>query len=107
MTKSMSKYKDTPLWNAKLNKKMWKIYLKGNALKPPIEMDLSFMPKTYIETAEFDCLHDEAVDFHNKIENSLLNETKQTIHGYDFFKKSEITKDALEKRISFLMKGKF
>ena len=106
-TKSMENYYDTPFWNSKLNRKMWKIYLKDNNITSPIEMtNLSYMPATYIETAEFDCLHDEAIDFFNKIKDinskSILHETKQTMHGYDIFKKSEITKNSIKKRIEFL-----
>ena len=106
-TKSMETFTDTPFWDSKLNKKMWKIYLKGNSITPPIEMEsLAFMPTTYIETAEFDCLHDEAIEFYNKIKitnpSSVLYETKQTMHGYDFFKKSKITQNAFKNRIDFL-----
>ena len=106
-TASMETFVDTPFWNAKLNKKMWKLYLQGNYVTPPIELkDLYFMPKTYIETAEFDCLRDEAIEFFDKIQGtasgSVLFQTKQTMHGYDIFSKSKITKASLERRFEFL-----
>ena len=73
-TESMRKYTDTPIWNSVLNKKMWDLYLKGNTdyISPGEMEDVSFFPKTYIETAEFDCLHDEAIEFANKLKKGLL-----------------------------------
>ena len=57
-TNSMKMYTDTPIWNAKLNRKMWKYYLNNKEYISPNEMsDVSKIPNTYIETAEFDCLH--------------------------------------------------
>ncbi|MBQ9791322.1 MAG: alpha/beta hydrolase [Clostridia bacterium] len=106
-TKSMLEYVDTPVWNAKLNKKMWQIYKKGNALDSVMDAkDLSYIPLTYIETCEFDCLRDEGIEFYNKIskfnKNNILYNTKNTMHGYDFVKNSTITQESLNKRIKFL-----
>lgn len=105
-TQSMEKFPDTPFWNSRYNKKMWKIYLKGNTVVDPIDMpDLSFMPATYIEATEFDCLHDEAIDLYNKLKQEMcdvrLNDTKGTMHGYDVFTKNPITQEAVQKRIDF------
>lgn len=45
------------------------------------------MPATYIETAEYDCLHDEGVLYGKRLReagaNVTINETRGTIHGYD------------------------
>lgn len=107
-TESMKKYVDTPMWNAKLNNKMWNYYLCKKEYISPNEMkDLSWFPNTYIETAEFDCLHDEGIIFANKLRDSNieveLNETKQTMHGFDMFD-CEITEKAVLKRIEVLRK---
>lgn len=106
LTRSMDKFTDTPIWNSKMTKKMWSYYLKGKDYTSPNEvLDLSKMPNTYIETAEFDCLHDEGVDFANKLTSSgikvILNETKNTMHGFDI-KNCSITKEAVSKRIEIL-----
>lgn len=108
-TQSMIDYVDTPFWNAKLNKKMWQIYSKGNVIINPVEVDdLSYMPITYIETCEYDCLHDEAIEFYNKIleysDTHVLYETKRTMHGYDIFSSSDITKAAISSRVDFIAK---
>lgn len=106
-TKSMQEFIDVPFWNAKLNRKMWQIYKKGESLESLLNInDLSFMPVTYVETAEFDCLKDEGKLLFEKLKNynnkNVYNPTKQTMHGYDIFKKSNITKDSISKRIDFL-----
>ena len=108
-TESMKKYTDTPIWNSVLNKKMWDYYLKGNKeyLSPGEMKDVSFMPKTYIETAEFDCLHDEAIEFAEKLKKEhidvILNETKETMHGYDI-KNGKITKRVVNMRMELIKK---
>ena len=105
-TESMKKYTDTPMWNSKLNKKMWKYYLQNNNYISPNERNnLYNISPTYIETAQYDCLHDEAKEFAKKLKESkvniILNETKGTMHGYDI-KNTKTTKEALLKRIEIL-----
>ena len=106
-TPSIQKFVDTPCWNSKLNKRMWEIYAKGNAVRNPLKLgEMTLVQNNYIETAEFDCLHDEAVEYAKFINNGgqkvSLNETRQTVHGYDFYQKSPITKSAMRKRFDFL-----
>lgn len=105
-TESMKKYTDTPMWNSKLNKKMWRYYLRNNNYISPNERNnLYNISPTYIETAQYDCLQDEAKEFAKKLKESkvnvILNETKGTMHGYDI-KNSKITKEAVLKRIETL-----
>jgi acetyl esterase/lipase len=103
----MKKYTDTPVWNAELNKKMWELYLKGNKdyISPGEMEDVSFMPSTYIETAEFDCLHDEALEFADKLKRAnidvILNETKETMHGFDM-KNGKITRKIVSERMELI-----
>lgn len=105
-TKSMKKYQDTPFWNAKNNKKMWNWYL-GNTqyLSPNEHINFENYPNTYIETAEFDCLHDEAIEFAEKLKkdnvNVILNETKKTMHGFEI-KNTSTTKKCMNDRINFI-----
>ena len=106
-TESMKKYTDTPIWNSELNRKMWNLYLNGNEdYKSPGEIkDVSYMPKTYIETAEFDCLHDEAIEFAEKLKKEhidvIVNETRETMHGYDM-KNGKITKRIIKERMELI-----
>ncbi len=105
-TVSMKKYSDTPIWNANNNKKMWSYYLKDeNYLSPNEQDDYKEFPLTYIETAEFDCLHDEAIEYANKLSNSgidvILNETKETMHGFEM-KNTVITQNSINKRIDII-----
>ena len=109
-TESMKKYTHTPVWNAKLNKKMWELCPKNeddNKYASPAEYsNLSIMPETYIETAEYDCLHDEGTEYAQRLRESgvkvTLNETKGTVHGFDMIKHSKTTKECVNQRIKFL-----
>lgn len=114
-TDSMKKFSDTPLWNAKNNKRMWLYYCKNlmgkntynaspmHCCLPPV------IPITYIETAEYDCLHDEGILYGKRLReagaNVTINETRGTFHGYDSVLRSKIAIHNIEKRILFLKKG--
>lgn len=114
-TDSMKKFSDTPLWNSKNNRRMWSYYckdLKGKDIygASPMHSRLpQIIPDTYIETAEYDCLHDEGILYGKRLSeagaNVEINETKGTIHGYDSALNSQIAISNIEKRISFLKKG--
>jgi len=105
-TDSMKKYDDTPIWNNKSNRKMWKYYLGDKKYLSPLRKDLSNFPKTYIELAEYDCLHDEGMELYYKLANRglyvSLNDTKGTYHGYDSHKEAQVTIDSLHKRMAFI-----
>ncbi len=111
-TESMRRFTDTPLWNARNNRRMWPMYLKGvtdeqRRIAVPIQNPLpQALPPTYIETAEFDCLHDEGLAYAKHIEGVAeyveINETKGTFHGYDILAKHPITRDSVKKRIDFM-----
>ncbi len=108
-TFSMNKYTDTPLWNSKCNSAMWKMYFDGKGSTEASPMDAQLpktIPPAYIETAEFDCLHDEGINYAKRLKSSgasiELYETKGTIHGYDIAVKSCIVKCCMEKRLAAL-----
>ena len=75
----------------------------------PVEAE-SFdgLPPAYIETAEFDCLHDDGILYAEKLRETgaavTLNETKGTMHGFDIMQKAKTTKAALAARIEFMKK---
>ena len=112
-SKSMKNYSDTPVWNSKLNAKMWQLYKPQNMQEnekayysPALENDFKNLPKTYIQTAEYDCLHDEGVEYANAIKNAgndvELCETKGTVHGFEMALNSKITEKAVLDRVRFL-----
>lgn len=114
-TDSMKKFTDTPLWNAKNNRRMWHYYcghLKGedqNEVSPMHNILPQNIPDTYIETAEYDCLHDEGVLYGKRLRaagaNVTINETRGTIHGYDSALHTGIAIRNIKKRILFLRRG--
>jgi acetyl esterase/lipase len=59
-----------------------------------------------VETAEFDPLRDEGLSYISALQQQgievIINETKQTVHGYDAMAKSEISKRSMLARIAFL-----
>ena len=75
----------------------------------PVEAE-SFegLPPAYVETAEFDCLHDDGILYAEKLREAgievMLNETKCTMHGFDIVQKAQTTKAALAARIEFMKK---
>ena len=112
-TESMKKYTDTPLWNSISNKKMWEYFSEGMESKKkaasPMLNDLPHeIPKTYIETTEYDCLRDEGILYAKKLRDAgacvELNDVKRAFHGYDSAIKSSITIKNVKKRIAFMRK---
>lgn len=108
-TESMKRYFDTPVWNSVNNKRMWKAYLKfatekEKLLASPMQNELpQLIPDTYIETAEYDCLHDEGICYADKLRAAgakvIVHQTHGTIHGYDSISGSPITNGHVKKRI--------
>ncbi len=114
-TNSMKRFSDTPMWNSKNNKRMWLYYCRNLKAEDtysasPMHSSLPQMiPDTYIETAEYDCLHDEGVRYGKRLREAgakvEINETRGTIHGYDSAINTKIAISNIEKRILFLKKG--
>ena len=113
-TDSIKRFKDTPNWDSRANERMWFYYCgKDNDRRlkaSPMHCELPrIIPETYIETAEFDCLHDEGLLYAKKLKEAgayvEINETKGTFHGYDAAIETQIVKRNIDKRISFLQNG--
>lgn len=114
-TESMRKYTDTPVWNAKANRKMWSEVKKS--LSPGMKKYASSLSNEnftglcngYIEVEEFDCLHDEGKLYAEKlIENGYeveLNDVKGTFHGYDQKAGKLLGKQIMELRSDRLRKA--
>ncbi len=111
---SMKKYTDTPLWNATLNPIAWDLAVRKEDRHDPIVSALESdnfkgYPKTYIETAEFDCLHDDGTRLYDRLLQdgipAYLFETKGTIHGFDIEERSPYVQEVVLRRIEHLYEG--
>lgn len=122
-TESMKMYTDTPVWDAGLTKLMWKLYLRdlkieedGRGQKqekiayvsPAEAVDVSGMPYTYVEVAEFDCLRDEGILFTEKLKKAEipveLHRVSGSVHGYDVIMGSGSVRKLMERRLELLHK---
>ena len=111
-TGSATDFVDVPLWNAISNRRMWEMYLSRYSAgetpdyAAPGHGQLQNLPLSYIETAEFDPLRDEGLNYIEALRSEnievVVNETRQTIHGYDGNAKSGIAKQSMLERIQFL-----
>lgn len=111
-TASMEKFTGSPMWNAKLNRRMWDLYLRNGDqgtpqyAAPMLASDFSGLPPAYVEVEEFDCLHDEGIDYARALEAAgaavQLEDVAGTFHGFDTFTEKEISKTMLEKRAQAL-----
>ena len=110
-TESMKRYTDAPKWNSRNNERMWNYYcgedreLRRQA--SPMHAALpARIPPAYIETAQFDCLHDEGLLFAEKLKKAgadvKLNDTRGTFHGYDDVLEARVVRKNIERRTSFL-----
>jgi len=120
-SESCKRFTDIFMWNSKLSSRIAPM-TRVDKNRPdyvyysPVEAE-SFdgLPPAYIETAEFDCLHDDGILYAEKLREAgvevTLNETKGTMHGFDIIQKAKTTMAALEERIRFMKKvleeGKF
>lgn len=109
---SARSFTDTPMWNSTLSQRITPM-TKVDRTDPsyiwysPVEAE-SFegVPPAYIETAEFDCLHDDVILYAESLQNEgievTLNETKGTMHGFDIAAKAPTTLVAMQQRISYI-----
>ena len=116
-TESNRKYPDTPVWNSELSKMMWHAYVPDRSrddicyASPMQAKYFGDLPPAYVETAEFDCLHDEAINYANAMRDAGVEveilETKGTMHGFDSIMDAPTTKMVIAKRIQFMKKHFF
>ena len=113
-TRSYQKYTDTPMCNSNNMKKYFNMYVNNSSpvnikYLSPIESDsLIGLPPAYVETAEYDCLHDEGISYAEAMQNAgihvEIHETQNTMHGYDIAINSNLVKDLINQRVAFLQK---
>lgn len=110
-TQSAREFGDTLQWDSRSNANMWKMYLRDfkgvvPAYASPVHGDLHALPPAYVETAEYDPLHDEGIHYAHALQDHgcevNINETFGTVHGFDHVKDSAITRAAVDARIGFL-----
>ena len=113
-SESCKRFTDTPMWNSSLSDRIGPM-TKADRNNPnyvyysPVEADsFESLPPAYIETAEFDCLHDDGILYAEKLReagiDAVLNETKGTMHGFDIMQKAPTTKAAVAARIDYMRK---
>lgn len=104
-------FTDTPMWNSRLTEKVKPMVLPHNAenlhyISPVQAEDLSSLPKAYIETCEFDCLHDDGILYGQLLEKAgtetEIFETHGTMHGYDIALKAPETLAAVKRRTDYM-----
>lgn len=112
-TWSANEYKTTPLWNTQINENVWDMYLGSYSRTDPpqyaapgLSRSLTGLPEAYIETAEFDPLHDEGVNYAQALAQAgvpvELHETQGTFHGFEVATKSPLIALSIDRRIAFL-----
>lgn len=111
-SESYRKYTDTPMWNSTLSARVTPM-TRVDRNHPsyfwysPVESgDFSIFPPTYIETAEFDSIHDDGILFAKELKEAgvevTLNETRGTMHGYDIAAKAPTALNSMKQRIQFM-----
>lgn len=114
-SESSRRFTDTPMWNSSLSDRIAPM-TKADKTHPnyvwysPVEAkSFEGLPPAYIETAEFDCLHDDGILYARLLKDAgvavTLNETVGTIHGFDIATKSPTTLAAMAERIAFMKRS--
>lgn len=107
-TQSMREFESSPLWNSKLNKKMWEWYIGDKEYKDLLEsvaeLELE-LEDLYIEVCEVDCLRDEGIELFeglSKVKNRRLYYNKGCYHGFELCYWSKAARAAVRERLNFL-----
>ena len=111
-SQTAKRFTDTPMWNSTLSDRIGPM-TKVDKNDPnyfwysPVEaQSFAGLPPAYIETAEFDCLHDDGILYADLLQKAgievALNETRGTMHGFDIATKAPTTLAAMEQRIAFM-----
>ena len=111
-SQSCKKFTDTPMWNSSLSDKIAPMTNVDKSSPDyiyysPVEAECFHgLPPAYIETAEFDCLHDDGILYAKLLQNAgipvILNETRGTMHGFDIVTKAPASLEAMAARITFM-----
>lgn len=114
ISESMKSFHDVPIWNSRLTKKMWSLYLRNTPrdviyAAPLNHHDLKDLPDGYLEVAEFDCLRDEGLLYAKTLKSNgtdmQVELVKGAFHGYDMFQELDMVKEMMDIRMSALING--
>lgn len=111
--RSISAYADVPPFKALARDALWDAYLGHSPwtdvprYASPIDGNLPGLPRTYIELAEFDPLHDQGLAYAAALRAANVevntNEINGGIHGFDLLAPhAGVSKSAMQRRIQFL-----
>lgn len=111
---SIERYKDAPVWDKKKNQSMWSSYIEDinetdiQYASPFYHENLTGLPPTYIEVAEYDCLFDEGRLYGRKLRESgvdvEMHMVKGGVHGYDNYVNSKYIDIYVDRRIEVWQK---
>ncbi|MBR2974257.1 MAG: alpha/beta hydrolase [Clostridia bacterium] len=111
-SQSNQAYTDTPMWNSRLSQRVEHMTALDNAdayytYFSPVEVaSFDGLPPAYVETAQFDCLHDDGVLYASLLQQAgievVLNQTQGTMHGFDIKQGAPTTQQALQDRVAFI-----
>lgn len=113
-TESYRQFTDTPMCSSRDMEKYFAMYAPDTSaaprewLSPAESASLQGLPGAYIETAEFDCLRDEGVQYAAHLAREGVpceyHPIKNAMHGYDIAVNSEFLRPVMAYRIEFLRK---
>lgn len=109
---SFKRFTDTPMWNSKCSERITPLTDPHPEsiplyMRSPVETD-SFegMPPAYLETAEFDCLHDDAILYAKRLKGAgidvRLYQTMGTMHGFDTKVSAPTSLKMIKNRIRYI-----
>ena len=111
-SESCKRFTDTPMWNSALSDRIGPMTRVAKTdphyvWYSPVEADsFAGLPPAYIETAEFDCLHDDGILYAALLQQAgievTLNETAGTMHGFDIATGAPTTRAAMARRMAFM-----
>lgn len=111
-SESNKKYTDTPMWNSTLSKRSGKYTNKNKVVFPSYLVsaneygNYSFLPKAYIEVAQYDCLRDDGINYAKLLNEAgietRLYEVEGSMHGYETKYSAPTTRRMIEKRIEYI-----
>jgi acetyl esterase len=110
---SMASFKDVPPFKNLSASGIARMYLGRDPSRPlpryssPIDISLEGLPPAYIETPQLDPLHDQGIEYAQKLKDQgvqvELHDIAGAIHGFDIVApKSSVSHEAMKQRIRFL-----
>lgn len=109
---SCRRFTDTPMWNSSLSGKVSPLIDPDPAGTPlicrsPAQAEShEGLPPAYIETAEFDCLHDDGVLYARLLEDAGIeteyHEVTGAMHGFDTVWNAPTTREMVRRRVDYV-----